>query len=60
MVSDKVKALVNGNPPLLSALYDMNLLPEQVVTQEQAGALAYFAAGFALGKSSNESTEGKE
>lgn len=49
-VSDKIKALVNESPALQSALYDMNLLPEQICTKAQADALTYFAGGFVLGQ----------
>mgnify|MGYP003663062449 CR=1 FL=1 len=57
MISDKVIAEVNASPVLLSALYDMNLMPEQVVTKEQAGALMYFVAGYALGRSATSDVE---
>jgi hypothetical protein len=50
MVSDRIIEAVNRNPALLSALYDMNLLPEQVKTDNQIGALTYFVVGFELGK----------
>jgi hypothetical protein len=50
MVSDVVKAEVNSNPVLQSALYDMNLLPEQVTTKEQAQAIMFFVSGFFLDK----------
>jgi hypothetical protein len=50
MVSEAVIAEVNSNPVLQSALYDMNLLPEQIVTTEEAKAIMMFVAGFFLGK----------
>ncbi len=50
IVSNTIVRLVNENPELQSALYDMNLLPEQIFTKAQADALTYFAGGFALGR----------
>jgi hypothetical protein len=45
---------INSQPVLLSALYDMNLLPEQIETKEQLSAMTYFASGFTLGIALNE------
>ncbi len=50
ITSSNIVRLVNENPELQSALYDMNLLPEQICTKAQADALTYFAGGFALGR----------
>jgi hypothetical protein len=46
--------LIQSNPILLSALYDINLLPEQIDTAKQEVMLRYFCSGFALSLSLNE------
>ena len=52
MISKSVIETVNSNPALMSALYDMNLMPEQAVTDDRIRALTLFTAGFALGQAS--------
>ena len=54
MVSEAIIAEVNSNPVLQSALYDMNLLPEQIVTTEEAKAIMFFVSGFFLGKNNRQ------
>jgi hypothetical protein len=54
MIHNKVIQAVNSNPALLSALYDMNMLPEQITTDEQASTLVLFVAGFVLGQISSK------
>jgi len=41
--------LINETPPLLSLLYDANLLPEQVVTVNAAVAIAVACEAYRLG-----------
>ena len=40
----------NGTPEILSLLYDLNLMPEQVNTKEDKRAFIACVVGYALGK----------
>jgi hypothetical protein len=45
------RSKINETPAILSLLYDLNLLPEQVVTYRDAMLMAGICRAFALGQS---------
>ena len=49
MIEKRILDYINEQPALLSFLYDINLLPEQVTTKEERSLLVVAVAAYRVG-----------
>ena len=56
-MKDRCLTLINNNPELLSLLYDISLMPEQLTTKTEWVSMALVCAGFEIGQHSAKKSE---